>query len=129
MACSPIRAIIPLRRHAIHHDHNPKGGSENIGTYDAMAGYKLPSDIVAKYEAKKKAKGKQVDLARSADHPRGIPPRSTSGRSMTGMLQLRCSPGLPRRDRVSDTTAREGPRRAHRTTGSHPGHMRNQTGS
>jgi hypothetical protein len=43
-----------LWRHAIHHNHNPNGGPENTGTYDAFEGYKLPPDIMAKYDAKKK---------------------------------------------------------------------------
>lgn len=45
-----------LWRHAIHHNHNPTGGPENTGTYDAFEGYKLPPDIMAKYDEKKKKK-------------------------------------------------------------------------
>jgi hypothetical protein len=49
-----------LWRHAIHHNHDPQGKGPATGTYDALEGYKLPADIVAQYEARKKA---QADKA------------------------------------------------------------------
>jgi hypothetical protein len=47
-----------LWRHAIHHNHNPNGGPENTGTYDAMEGYKLTAEVVAKFDAKNQPKPK-----------------------------------------------------------------------
>jgi hypothetical protein len=44
-----------LWRHAWHPNHDPQGKGPRTGKYDALDAYKLPADIVAQYEARKKA--------------------------------------------------------------------------
>jgi hypothetical protein len=43
-----------LWRHATHYNHDPHGGPEVTGKYDAMEGFKLTDEMAAKYVAANK---------------------------------------------------------------------------